>query len=84
MRRNALKVQEGFQNFLYRCTTNEGVDLGLKLFRYGSIVLHPEAKMAHNHVPGGRVNSDILAEDNFYNRFQILRKTLLKSYASVE
>lgn len=76
VRRSAYDAVGGFSDFfLHRCTINEDVDLGLKLGRVGGILLHPGARMAHHHAPGGRVGVDVVAEDDLYNRFQILRRT---------
>jgi GT2 family glycosyltransferase len=75
IRRSAYEAVGGFSDFfLHRCTMNEDVDLGLKLSRHGPIVLHPRARMAHHHAPGGRVSIAAAAEDDIYNRFMVLRQ----------
>ena len=67
----------GFSDFfLHRCTINEDVDLGLKLRRVGRILFCPDARMAHHHAPGGRVTRFLAAEDDLFNRYFILRRTL--------
>lgn len=67
----------GFSNFfLHRCTINEDVDLSLKLARVGKILFCPAARMSHHHAPGGRVSVATAAEDDLFNRFFILRRTL--------
>src|SRR5262249_20143966 len=54
----------------------EDVDIGIKLSRIGQIVFCPSARMAHHCAPGGRVSSRIAAEDDLYNRFFVLRRTM--------
>jgi GT2 family glycosyltransferase len=77
VRRSAFLSAGGFSDFfLHPCTMNEDVDLGLKLRRVGTIMFCPAARMAHHHAPGGRVSSLIAAEDDLFNRFFILRRTL--------
>jgi GT2 family glycosyltransferase len=67
----------GFSDFfLHRSTLNEDVDLGIKLGRQGTILFWPAARLAHHHAPGGRVSVAIQAEDDVYNRFQIMRNTM--------
>lgn len=88
VRRSAFLSAGGFSDFfLHRCTINEDVDLGLKLRRGGRIMFCPAARMAHHHAPSGRVSSLIAAEDDLFNRFFILRRTLgyglLKSFGLV-
>jgi GT2 family glycosyltransferase len=88
VRRSAFLQAGGFSDFfLHRCTINEDVDLGLKLRRIGRIVFCPAARMAHHHAPLGRVTSFVAAEDDLFNRFFILRRTLrrglLQSFALV-
>jgi GT2 family glycosyltransferase len=79
VRRSAYDAAGGFSDFfLHRSTINEDVDLGLKLGRVGRIVLSPQARMAHLHAPGGRVSARVAAEDDLYNRFLVLRRTLRK------
>ena len=77
VRRSAFVNVGGFSNFfLHRCTINEDVDLGLKLRRAGRIMFCPDARMAHHHAPGGRVTKFLAAEDDLFNRYFILRRTL--------
>lgn len=77
VRRSAYATAGGFSDFfLHRCTINEDVDLGLKLYRVGRIMFCPEARMAHHHAPGGRVTRFLAAEDDLFNRYFILRRTL--------
>ena len=77
VRRAAFESIGGFSDFfLHRCTINEDVDLGLKLQRAGRIVFCPDARMAHHHAPGGRVTRFLAAEDDLFNRYFILRRTL--------
>lgn len=77
VRRSAFVSAGGFSDFfLHRCTINEDVDLGLKLRRVGRIMFCPDARMAHHHAPGGRVTKFLAAEDDLFNRYFILRRTL--------
>lgn len=77
VRRSAFLSAGGFSDFfLHRCTINEDVDLGLKLRKVGRLMFCPAARMAHHHAPGGRVSSFVAAEDDLFNRFFILRRTL--------
>jgi GT2 family glycosyltransferase len=77
VRRSAFITAGGFSDFfLHRCTINEDVDLGLKLRRVGTIMFCPAARMAHHHAPSGRVTMFVAAEDDLFNRFFILRRTL--------
>jgi GT2 family glycosyltransferase len=77
VRRSAFLSAGGFSDFfLHRCTINEDVDLGLKLRKVGRIMFCPAARMAHHHAPGGRVSTLVAAEDDLFNRFFILRRTL--------
>jgi GT2 family glycosyltransferase len=77
VRRDAYERAGGFSDFfLHRSTTNEDVDLGLKLARQGSLLLCPAARMAHMHASGGRAAISVLAEDDLYNRYCILARTL--------
>lgn len=77
VRRSAFLRAGGFSDFfLHRCTINEDVDLGLKLCKIGRIMFCPAARMAHHHAPSGRVSSLVAAEDDLFNRFFILRRTL--------
>lgn len=76
LRRSAYHEAGGFSSFfLHRCTINEDVDLSLKVGRLGRIVLCPTARLAHMHAPTGRVSPETAAEDDLFNRFQILRHT---------
>lgn len=88
VRRDAFDRAGGFSSFfLHRATTNEDVDLGLKLSRIGRILLAPEALVAHYHDPVGRLSPAVTAEDDLYNRFLILRRTqglgFLRAFALV-
>ncbi len=77
VRRSAFVAVGGFSDFfLHRCTINEDVDLGLKLQRAGRIMFCPDARMAHHHAPSGRVTRFVAAEDDLFNRYFILRRTL--------
>jgi GT2 family glycosyltransferase len=77
IRRTAYDRAGGFADFfLHRSTLNEDVDLGIKLAREGRLLLCPAARMAHTHAPGGRASARVLAEDDLYNRYAILRQTL--------
>ena len=83
VRREAYERAGGFSDFfLHRSTVNEDVDLGLKLGRIGRMVLCPSARMAHLHAPGGRASARVVAEDDLYNRYQILRHTQQRSRAA--
>ncbi|MEX2273795.1 MAG: glycosyltransferase [Vicinamibacterales bacterium] len=80
VRRDAYDRAGGFSDFfLHRSTLNEDVDLGLKLGRQGRLLLCPAARMAHTHAPGGRASVRVLAEDDLYNRYVILRRTMRHS-----
>ena len=82
VRRSAFMAAGGFSDFfLHRCTINEDVDLGLKLQRTGTIMFCPAARMAHHHAPSGRVTMFMAAEDDLFNRFFILRRTMGLSLA---
>ena len=82
VRRSAFTNAGGFSDFfLHRCTINEDVDLGLKLRRAGTIMFCPAARMAHHQAPSGRVTMFMAAEDDLFNRFFILRRTLGLSLA---
>ena len=88
VRRAAFTKAGGFSDFfLHRCTINEDVDLGLKLQKVGRIMFCPAARMAHHHATGGRVSNVVAAEDDLFNRFFILRRTLgyslVRSFALV-
>lgn len=77
IRRSAYLAAGGFSDFfLHRCTINEDIDLSLKISRTGRILFCPLARMAHHHAPGGRVSLLQAAEDDLFNRFFILRRTL--------
>jgi GT2 family glycosyltransferase len=77
VRRDAFVKAGGFSDFfLHRCTMNEDVDLGLKLGRLGQIYLCPSARLAHYHDPGGRVTPFQAAEDDIFNRYMVLYKTM--------
>ena len=80
IRRDAYDRAGGFSDFfLHRSTVNEDVDLGLKLARQGRLLLCPAARMAHTHAPGGRASARVIAEDDLYNRYVILRRTAQRS-----
>ena len=82
VRRSAFVEAGGFSDFfLHRCTMNEDVDLGLKLRRAGKIMFCPAARMAHHHAPSGRVTLLMAAEDDLFNRFFILRRTVGLGFA---
>lgn len=88
VRRSAFVAAGGFSDFfLHRCTINEDIDLGLKLRRVGTIMFCPAARMAHHHASSGRVTRFMAAEDDLFNRFFILRRTmrfsLLRSFGLV-
>ncbi len=77
IRRSAYHEAGGFSDFfLHRCTINEDVDLSLKLSRVGRMLFCPAARMAHHHAPYGRVTAMLVAEDDLFNRFFILHRTL--------
>ncbi len=77
VRRSAYIQAGGFSDFfLHRCTMNEDVDLGLKLSQVGKILFCPAARMAHHHAPGGRVSATVAAEDDLYNRYLVLSRTM--------
>jgi len=80
MRRDAYEQAGGFSEFfLHRSTVNEDVDLGLKLGRIGRLFLCPAARMAHVQEPGGRASIRMVAEDDLYNRYCIMRYTQRRS-----
>ena len=80
VRRDAYERAGGFSDFfLHRSTVNEDVDLGIKLRREGPLLLCPSARMAHLHAPAGRASVRIVAEDDLYNRYCIMRVTLHRS-----
>ena len=82
VRYSAFRECGGFSEFfLHRSTINEDVDLSTKLTRVGDILFCPAARMSHYHARDGRVSSRIAAEDDLYNRFHILRRTI--GYSSV-
>ncbi|MEO7132975.1 MAG: glycosyltransferase family 2 protein [Vicinamibacterales bacterium] len=83
MRRDAYERAGGFSDFfLHRSTVNEDVDLGLKLGRIGRMFLCPAARMAHMQEPGGRASVTMVAEDDLFNRYSILRHTQGRSRVS--
>lgn len=78
----------GFSEFfLHRSTINEDIDLSMKLTRRGTILFCPRARMSHYHVRDGRVSSRIAAEDDLFNRFHILHRTIgyssIRAFASI-
>jgi len=80
VRRSAYEESGGFSDFfLHRCTMNEDVDLGLKLARIGTILFSPSARMGHFHAPGGRVSPGAAAEDDLYNRYLVMCRTMGRS-----
>jgi GT2 family glycosyltransferase len=82
IRRSAYEAAGGFSDFfLHRCTMNEDIDLSLKLRRFGALYFAPRARLAHFHAPAGRVTAEIAAEDDVFNRYMILRRTLGRSRA---
>src|SRR5438128_12485449 len=88
IRRSSYEQVGGLSSFfLHRCTTNEDVDLGVRLSRIGKILFCPDARMAHEHAPTGRVSVMAAAEDDLYNRYFILRRTFkqsrIQAYSSV-
>jgi GT2 family glycosyltransferase len=83
VRRSAFDAAGGFSTFfLHRSTMNEDVDLSIKIARHGAIVVCPQARLAHHHHPSGRVSVFAAAEDDLYNRYLILRRTLGRSRTS--
>jgi glycosyltransferase involved in cell wall biosynthesis len=75
--RSAFLEVGGFSDFfLHRCTMNEDIDLALKLRRLGTLLFCPEARMAHHHASSGRVSASVAAEDDVYNRFMVLNRTV--------
>jgi len=81
--RDAYERAGGFSDFfLHGSTVNEDVDLGLKLGKVGAMFLCPAARMAHMHEPGGRASARIVAEDDLYNRYCVLRYTQRRSRAA--
>lgn len=77
VKRSAYDSCGGFSDFfLHRSTMNEDVDLGIKLRRQGAILFWPAARLAHRHAPGGRVSIAEAAEDDIYNRYCILSRTM--------
>ena len=83
VRRDAYERAGGFSEFfLHRSTMNEDVDLGLKLGRVGRLLLCPAARMEHRQDPSGRASVRLVAEDDLYNRYTILRCTQQRSRLS--
>lgn len=77
LRRSAYGAAGGFSTFfLHRSTMNEDVDLALKMARLGRIVLVPAAQVQHFHHPQGRVSIAMAAEDDLYNRYLIMTRTM--------
>ena len=80
VRRSAYEAAGGFSTFfLHRSTMNEDVDLSLKVARHGRMLLTPDARLEHFHHPSGRVSTFEAAEDDLYNRYLILKRTLHRS-----
>ncbi len=83
LRRSAYERAGGFSTFfLHRSTMNEDVDLALKMGRVGRIVLVPSAQVQHFHHPQGRVSIAMAAEDDLYNRYLIMTRTIGRSAVS--
>ena len=83
IRREAYERAGGFSDFfLHGSSINEDVDLTLKLGRIGPMFLCADARMAHLHDPGGRASARVVAEDDLYNRYCVLRYTLQRSRAA--
>lgn len=79
-RRAAFDAAGGFSTFfLHRSTMNEDVDLSLKMARHGRIVICPAARLEHHHHPSGRVSTFAAAEDDLFNRYLIMTRTLGQS-----
>jgi GT2 family glycosyltransferase len=77
VRRSAYLRAGGFSDFfLHRCTINEDVDFGIKLSRVGGILFSPDARMAHHQASAGRVPVALAVEDDVYNRFLVMHRTL--------
>ena len=77
VRRSTYEEVGGFSEFfLYRCTMNEDIDLGLRLGQIGRILFCPAARLGHFHAPAGRVSVAVAAEDDLFNRFMVIHKTL--------
>lgn len=77
IRRDAFEQAGGFSDFfLHRGTTNEDVDLSLRLGRQGQILFCPQARLGHFHDPGGRMSLKLAAEDDLFNRFNVLHRTV--------
>ncbi|PWB83570.1 MAG: hypothetical protein C3F11_06005 [Methylocystaceae bacterium] len=83
IRRNAFERAGGFSDFfLHRSTINEDVDLSLRLARQGHILFCPHARLGHFHDPAGRVSPQQAAEDDLFNRFHVLHRSLGRSRLS--
>lgn len=83
LRRAAYEAAGGFSNFfLHRSTMNEDVDLAIKIGRLGRIALVPAARVHHFHHPQGRVSIATAAEDDLYNRYLILTRTMGRTAVS--
>ncbi|MBT6199309.1 MAG: glycosyltransferase family 2 protein [Gammaproteobacteria bacterium] len=81
--RDAFERAGGFSDFfLHRSSVNEDVDLSMKVARQGTLLFCPSAKLAHFHDPAGRVAPLQAAEDDLYNRYQILHRTMARSAIS--
>lgn len=82
-RRATFDAAGGFSTFfLHRSTMNEDVDLSLKMARHGRIVICPLARLEHHHHPSGRVSTFAAAEDDLFNRYLIMTRTLGRSRAA--
>lgn len=76
IRRAAFIQAGGFSDFfLHSSTTNEDVDLGLRLAQLGRILLCPAARMIHHQSPAGRPSLASAAEGDLNNRFLVLHRT---------
>jgi hypothetical protein len=52
------------------------ISLGIKLAQVGRIFFCPASRMGHFHAPSGRVSVMVAAEDDLFNRFMVMHKTL--------
>ena len=76
VRRESYLEVGGFSRFfLHPSTINEDVDLGIKLSRIGKVVLSPRALIRHERSAVRRSGERRSAEDDIYNRYQIMRQT---------
>ena len=76
IRRDAYERAGGFSDFfLHRSTVNEDVDLGLKLGRVGRMFCAPPRGWRTCRSPAAAPPSRMVAEDDLFNRYSILRYT---------